>query len=110
MNRRGTVARQHVRVALRAPGGGGVAVVGVLHIGLPVDVPRRNLAPAWQRVEAVRIAEEAHLDHLISTRVQGGLSLSAAVRVFRDSSTWGICTRRAGKLCSARSPLYRRLR
>ena len=24
--------------------------------------------------------------------------------------TWGICTRRAGKLHSARSPLYRRLR
>ena len=25
-------------------------------------------------------------------------------------ATWGICTRRAGKLCSARSLLYRRLR
>ena len=27
-----------------------------------------------------------------------------------QKSTWGICTRRAGKLCSARSLLYRRLR
>ena len=28
----------------------------------------------------------------------------------RRTETWGICTRRAGKLCSARSLLYRRLR
>ena len=44
-----------------------------------------------------------------STSTPSVFGLCSGFRIF-TSRTWGICTRRAGKLCSARSLLYRRLR